>query len=203
MKLKHLPRAAILTFLCLGAIPGHRAEAGSFVTRMIESTPVVTNGLEFVAAVEEEWVCFNPPIGEDPVQVQLFIRNTTGEPLLFPVFDTFSIVIKDSAGRKIVQHGGRNGTCRTKPVVIDAGGRYCLSRKAFLQWNPDGKSRTFFYYDGTGSEFRYGPLATGSYTLSFWCKNPVKPGADETASQTTIWNGETVTNEVQFKIVDP
>ena len=82
----------------------YSAFAGSHYTKMVESKPVTANGLEFIAATEDEWVCFNPPLGEDTLQVQLFIRNTTQAPLVFSIFDTFRIIIKDSKGNEI--HGG-------------------------------------------------------------------------------------------------
>ena len=145
------------------------AFAGSHYTRMIESKPVVDNGLEFIAAAEDEWVCFNPPYGRGPIQVQLFIHNITDKSLLFSTFDTFGIHIKEKSGKYIRAGGGRDGTFVTKSVIIDPGAKYCLSRKAELVWNADGKSRTFIYYDGTGTVATYGPLTADTYTLSFYC----------------------------------
>jgi hypothetical protein len=178
------------------------AMAGLHYTRMVESKPVVANGLELIAAAEAEWFCFNPPVGQDPVQVQLFLRNTTPEPLLFSVFDSFGITIKDAHGNPVVQTGGRDGTLRTKPVLIDAGARYCLSREASLRWNPDGKSLTFSYYDGTGSVANYGPLVAGDYTLSFWCEQAEKNSGNDEGPRIRTWIGKAVTKEVAFKIMD-
>ncbi|MCX7009294.1 MAG: hypothetical protein NTY53_18950 [Kiritimatiellaeota bacterium] len=199
MKSTKFCSAGLALLLCLIPV----SAGGPHHTRMVEAKPVAMHGLEFIAAVEAEWVCYNPPIGEDPIQVQLFIRNTTREPMLFPTFDTFGISLKDSHGKEIKPTGGRDSAYRTKSVIIEAGGRYCLSRKAELSWNPDGKTRSFAHYDGTGTVVHYGPLATGSYTLSFWCaRSEDKPVLDEDAKIAT-WDGKLVTKEVAFKIVDP
>ena len=202
--------------LMLCAIP---AIAGSQYTRMVESKPVVTNGLEFIAAVEDEWVGYKPNYGQASIQVQLFIHNVTDKPLLFPTFDTFGIIIKDGSGKDIGTGWGRDGTLATKSVIIDPGARYCLSRRAELKWNADGKSRTFIYYDGTGSESTYGPLTAGRYTLSFWCESSGKSVQEELERwrrkhsekaplrnahpQIANWIGKAVTKEVAFKIIDP
>jgi hypothetical protein len=198
MILSQFRSAGLVLMLC--AIP---AFAGSQYTRMIESKPVVENGLEFVAAVDDEWVCYNPPLGRDPIQVQLFIRNVTDKPLLFSTFDTFGIEIKEQSGKYIHAGGGRNGTLRTKSVIIDPGARYCLFRKAELVWNADGKSRTFIYYDGTGTVATYGPLAAGSYALSFYCRNEEKTHPKNDDANFSRWTGNTKTKEVTFKIIDP
>src|ERR1035437_823809 len=114
MILSQFRSAGLVLMLC--AIP---AFAGSQYTRMVESKPVVENGLEFVASVDDEWVCYNPPLGRDPIQVQLFIRNVTDKPLIFSTFDTFGIEIKEQSGKYIHVGGGRAGTLRTKSVIID------------------------------------------------------------------------------------
>ena len=154
--------------------------------------------------------------GQASIQVQLFIHNVTDKPLLFSTFDTFGIIIKDGSGKDIVARGGRDGTRVTKSVIIDPGARYCLSRRAELNWSADGKSSTFIYYDGTGSEATYGPLTAGRYTLSFWCesseesvraehwlgehseKDPLRNEDLKIAR----WSGKAVTKEVAFKIID-
>lgn len=184
----------------LKIITGETPKCSGVNTSMVESKPVVTNGLEFIAATEAEWVCD----GTTPIQVQLLIHNTTHEPLLFSTFDTFGIIMKDSQGKEVKPTGGRDATLRTRPVLIGAGETYCLSRKAELGWNPDGKTRSFRYYDGTGSEADYGPLATGNYTLSFWCdsaSNPVERAKDDN-EKIVRWHGKVVTKEVAFAIKD-
>lgn len=190
------PLCVIFTFL-LHAL---QSFAGPHVTQMLESEPVVSNGLEFIAATESEWVCFNPPYGEDPVQIQLFIRNVSDAPLLFQHNDTFRVIIKDPDGNVILGNSARDMSFRTKAILLAPGGRCCLSRKADLKWSTDGKTRTLVYRDGTGSWATYGPLGTGSFTLSFTCKQSREAPKD---SPTANWIGDTETKEVAFKIVDP
>jgi hypothetical protein len=190
-------RSVSLAFM-LCVIP---AFAGSHYTRMSESKPVVENGLEFVAAVEDEWVCFNS--GRDPIQVQLFIRNVTDKPLLFQTFDTFGIRIKEKSGKQIQVGGGRDVTLRTKSVIIEPGARYCLSRNAELVWNADGKSRTFIYYDGTGTVVTSGPLTAGGYTLSFYCHYEEKTALKNDDAKFSRWTGNVESKEVVFNIMDP
>ena len=179
------------------------AFAGSHYTRMTESKPFVGNGLEFVAAAEDEWVCFNPPSGGDPIQVQLFIRNVTDKPLLFSTFDTFRIALKDQSGKDIQIGGERDITLRTKSVIIDPGTRYCLSRKAELVWNQDGKTRSFIYKDGTGHVATFGPLTAGNYTLSFYCRDEEKTAPKNNDAKFSRWTGNVETKEVTFRIIDP
>ena len=170
-------------------------------TRMVQSKPIVSNGLEFIAATEAEWVCFNSSSGQDPIEVQLYIRNCTSQPMLFSTFDTFDIIIKDSSGHEINESGGRDGTLRTKTVLLDANSSHCLCRKAVLQWNGN-KSRTFTYWDGTGSWSVYGTLFAGEYSLSFWCRRSQKETSGRNDAWAT-WYGDVQTNLVSFKIVDP
>jgi hypothetical protein len=210
MKIKALfsiPPFLPVAFLALFFSTPLRA-AELFTTKMVEAEPVEQNGLQFVAATEAKWVCFNPPLGEDPIQIQLLIRNVGKQPLLFSTFDTFGLSLKDAAGKMIQPHGGRDGTLRVKPVTIDAGASCCLARQATLRWNSDGKTRTLSYFDGTGSVATFGPLPAGSFTLSFWC---VRSPADALLPQEGIamrspipeWFGKIATNEVPFEIVDP
>ena len=135
------------------------------------------------------------------MEVRLLIRNTTSEPLLFSTFDTFRIMLKDSKGHAVEAHGGRDETLRTKPVVIDAGAKYCLFGKAMLSWN-DAKTRKFTYYDGTGMVLSFFPLASGEYTLQFRCKVSDKSSTQDGDGTIKRWTGNAVTNEVRFKIVD-
>lgn len=182
--------------LMLSSVP---AVAGPHYTRMVQSKSVAANGLEFVVAVEDQWVSADSPYREEPVQVQLFIRNTTQTALLFPTFDTFGVTVRDASGKKIVQHGGRDATLVTKPVILDPGTTYCLSRKAELHGNPDGKTQTLCYYDGTGSCATYA-LAVGGYTLSFWCD--CRPATTD-AVTVNQWVGHVDTQEARFDVVEP
>lgn len=193
-------RISVLVFIVFASA----AMAGSHYhyTRMVESKPVVVNGFEFTAAVEDEWVCFNPRYEEAPIQVQLFIRNTTSEPMLLSVFDSFRIVIKDMNGKDFGPLFSRDHSLGTKDVSIDAGGRYCLSRKAVFRWSTDGKSRILKYEDGTGAVWSTTPLAIQGYTLSFQCEVENDPLKNANAA-TRKWTGKAVTPDVAFKIVDP
>lgn len=176
-------------------------QAAPRFTHVVRSKPVKCNGLEFMAAAETKWNCFKPPFGEDDVIVQLYIKNRTSHPIIFPTFDTFGIHIKDAAGHELPVGGGRNKTWRTKVVLLDANATFCLCRKAVLGWNHNG-IRTFTYWDGTGTVADYKMPSAGEYTLSFWCQNKPQKKAKQ-ASKFPIWNGEVKTNPVAFKVVDP
>jgi hypothetical protein len=177
---------------------------------MLKSKPVLINGLEFVAATQAQWLAWNPPTGSDPVEVQLLITNRSKNDLVFSVFDTFEVAIKSADGKEIPSDGGRDGTLRTKPVLIRAGDTYCLSRKAGLSWS-DSHYRTFSYEDGTGSWFMCNKLVAGKYSLSF---QVVSKGIDGgmavfikhhgfSGEVPPVWEGKGTTLEVPFEIVDP
>ncbi|MEO8615164.1 MAG: hypothetical protein ABI600_08495, partial [Luteolibacter sp.] len=118
--------------------------------------------------------------------------------------DSFGIRIMDSKRNEIATiGGGRDGTLRTKSVIIDAGGTYCLSRRAELSWTPEKNVRSFSYYDGTGAIAILGPLYAGNYTLSFWCNHSEKKPLEDSHAQFIKWSGKTTTKEVAFKIIDP
>jgi hypothetical protein len=177
---------------------------------LVKSKPVLINGLEFIAATEAQWLAFNPPTGRDPIEVQLWITNRTEKDLIFRVFDTFRIVIKDAFGNELVGDARRDGTLRTKPVLIHPGETYCLSHKGVLAWHPDG-TRTFGYEDGTGSTCIWKLVFAGKYTLSFWVGNKQDDEGMKgfmrnhgfSGQLPPCWKGEGNTAEVPFEIVDP
>jgi len=195
------------------AAPASTAQPDQPVTpyeEMVKSKPVEINGLAFVAAVQAQWLAWNPPSGQDPVEVQLLITNTTKKDLIFKVFDTFGLIIKDANGKEVPLGGGRDGTLRTKPVLIRTGDTYCLSRKASVGWS-DEHHHSFSYADGTGSWFNGKGLAAGKYSLAFGVgakgtNNDMQEFIKRygfTGEVPGVWEGEGKTNEVAFEIVDP
>jgi len=194
---------------------------------IVKSKPVLINGFEFVAVTEAQWRVIGNQRGSIPVDVQLWITNRTEKDLIFRVFDTFGVVIKDGWGKEMPGDGRRDGTRLTRPVLIRAGETYCLSRDASFSWHEDG-GRDFGYEDGTGAVFVWGPiysnlgkrivtgqlresLAAGKYSLSF---RVASKGEDEgmkvdvkhhglSAFVPPCWEGKGSTAEVPFEVVDP
>lgn len=198
-------RCFLIHFALVGFALPARADLLPY-TQLLESRPIEAGGLEFVAIAEAQWVAFNPPVGRDPIQVQLRITNRSDHDLIFPTFDTFGITLADTDGREIKMDGGRNGTLRgTKSVLIAPGHSYSLCRTAELRWNDDGQTRTFVYQDGTGSSFFYGPLSTGRYNLKFWVRNSEEAAArqQKAMGDHVVWSGEAVTDTVSFDVVEP
>ena len=69
---------------------------------MAESKPIVENGFEFIAAVEDEWICFNRPV-VIPSGYSFRLQRDGLKALLFSVFDTFGIYIKifNASGKRV------------------------------------------------------------------------------------------------------
>jgi hypothetical protein len=187
-----------------------------------KSAPVTVNGLEFVAAVQSQWIV-DAGGKELPVEVQLLITNRSGHDLVFRTFDTFSVLLKDAGGKELPDYASRDWTRATPSVLIRPGDTYCLSRKAELWWKlvgfsgtyeqnlqaalggrPDGTRSSFFYWDGTGTESSFRPMKPGSYALSFRMVSSEKAGARETQKLggLPVWSGEIRTREASFEIIE-
>jgi hypothetical protein len=196
--------------LVLGlSISLHAAE--SCYTKMVETKPVESNGLQFTVATEEQWVSARSNLHRNPVavRIELVIHNPTANPVLFSLFDTFALGLKDSSGKRIDATGGRDVTIIPKPALIDAGGSFYVSRTARLTWNKDGKSHSLDYEDGTGSSAIFQNLPAGKYSVWFICyRSPTDPlrGMGGTpyvpSPPVNQWFGKVATNEAQFEIVD-
>ncbi len=173
-----------------------------------KSQPVVVNGLEFIAITQAKWFVYNPEGMTHAIEVQLLITNHRKKDVIFPVFDTFQLILRNATGSEVPNHGETDGTIRTPPVLIHPGDTYCLCRKAELHWNyPDDQSHphtnSFYYWDGTGSTSYFRPLALGHYTLSFGIGISEKDATTDKKDLRglPVWFGEAITKEVPFEIV--
>ena len=168
---------------------------------LAESSPVKIGSLEFVVVVQKEW-----PLQERKdvtLDVQLYIINRGDKDVLFPTFDTFGVGLNDANGKEVQMSGGRDGTIRTQPVLVPAGGRYCLARNASITWDSVRKKPMFMYFDGTGSVADTG-LAPGDYTLKFHVESSPKdpPGIMSDGVLIPLWKGKGETNEAKFKVIE-
>lgn len=178
-------------------------------THIVESKPVALNGLEFVIATEDVWY--------GGAQIQLLIHNTTSRPMIFPAFDTFSLFIEDASGKRLTGFGERTLTFFTKPVIVDAGRTYSLSRYGHLRLNGgppqpfpkfEADAWIFLFEDGTGSEGFYGPIPPGKYAVGFHVeRNGNQPLRDSFGKELhpTIpqWSGDVTTKTVPFEVLGP
>jgi hypothetical protein len=175
---------------------------------LVESKPVRIGALEFTAVVEQGWE-LRSRYQQLPVEIQLYIVNRGDKLLLFPLFDTFSIVIKDSNGTEITVGGGRDATIFVKPVLLPPGGRYCLCRVAYMDWDLERKWAQLRYFDGTGTCDNYCFTGTGTYQLQFRLRSApnrqldevLKRAADAAPANIPEWYGECVTKAVVFKVI--
>jgi hypothetical protein len=200
-----------LGLIALAAMPLTALDTATPYKELAKSKPVVINGLEFVAVTEAQWLELNPPMGKTPIDVQLWITNKSKNDLIFRVFDTFRVIVKDSSDKELPVDGGRDGTKITKPVLIRPGETYCLSRLAVLSWTGEGTVRSLSYDDQTGSWDVIGELVSGKYTLSFWVGNKQDDEGMKgfmrnhklSGELPPCWKGEGTTAEVPFEILDP
>jgi hypothetical protein len=173
------------------------------VLRIRESRPVTVKDAQFVVIAESDWKAGE---GTTAIDIQLRIKNLSKQDMLFHTFDTFYLVIKGADGKPIMATGGRNLTILTRPVLIPGGASYSICRKAELRWKADTKTNELFHWDGTGSEYVFGPLRPGRYQVSFWygvSPNPplkalLRP--ERKAADPLTWLGATVTGEVPIQL---
>ena len=134
-----------------------------------------------------------------PIDIQLRITNLGKSEVSFPTFDTFGLKISNAEGKRIMPSGGRDATILTRPKLLPAGASYSLSRKAELRWDDKTKTSALAYYDGTGSEHHFGPLAPGRYKVGFWYSVGAKTDFN-TKRDPTSWLGEVVSDEVLIEV---
>ena len=156
--------------------PAAKADVGieHFVPEAIhvgESAPVSLNGLQFSVVAQTNWRPLKPPTSDhslsDDLEIHLRVLNLTREPIVFPTFDTFRIVIKNADGTIIRMGGGRDWTEFTAPIMIPPGVGFSISRKAVLKWN-NPKVMNFLYFDGTGNVQSIPNFTSpGNYKISF------------------------------------
>lgn len=207
--MRNLPLSIVILISCLLLVPRGLLQAQDApdapgvqpYIALAESEPVKIGSLEFVVAVQKEWPLF--PGREISLQVQLYIINHGKKDVLFPTFDTFGVSMADANGKEIQMSGGRDGTMFAKPVLVPAGGHYCLCRSATMKCETDGKNLTFDYEDGTGS-WAACELSAGDYTLRFYVENSTKdpPGIKSNGVLIPLWKGKGETKEAKFKVID-
>lgn len=168
--------------------------------RIHETKPKTVNDAKFVVVAESNW---KPGKENVPIEIQLRITNLSKKDQIFPTFDTFGVIIKNEDGKQIMPRVGRDLTKFTVPVLITQGVSYSLCRKAELRWNASAKTTELFYWDGTGSEYAYGPLHSGRYKLSFVygvsLREPLFKAWEkqhENMNGPSVWHGEVITEEV-------
>ncbi len=200
-----LPRA--VGIIGLGLLPllsfAATAEEYRLSLRLNESEPVLVNGLEFVAITQSQWTFYNPPIVDGSPEVQLRITNRSQEDLIFSTFDTFLVQLVGPDARVIERGGGRNGTRRTRPVLIPAGKTYTLCRETRTQWDEAGKTMNFVYLDGTGTIATYALPEPGRYTLRFECEYPVERNGEPLREfeGVKVWHGKVKTKAARMEVL--
>jgi len=191
--------------------------------KMIESKPVTVNGVEFVAVVSAEWVVSEPLpppappppnlnlpplprmlVSKERVDIQLRLINRTNKDLILPLDNTFSLTLMTTDGKEVRGVRVRVREMAIRPVLVRAGGSYCLSRNAFLLWNKDRDTLHLTYELGENNSVMFSKLHAGTFSLSFQFANNKKPaeGPNE-IDGVSIWTGTTVTPEIQFRIIVP
>jgi hypothetical protein len=181
-----------------------------------ESKPVTVKEAQFAVAAQTNWKPGKP--GQlVPIEIQLRITNLGKGDVLFHTFDTFGMGLIDSAGERVTEHGGRDLTILTRPVVLPSGASYSLCtegaaplfrRLAELRWDVKTRVAELFYHDGTGSEFWYGPLKPGRYQLGFSysasARAPLKEllRPERKKGDPPTWFGRAVTDKVLIGVLD-
>jgi len=168
------------------------------VRRIRESRAVTQNDAKFVIAAQTDW----KPRQVTRIEIQLCITNFSNREVLFPTFDTFFLRVLDKNGKMVRPRGGRRATAFTRPILLSGGVSYSLCRRADLLWDEKTKSAELDYYDGTGSEAYFGPLAPGRYKLAF--SYAVFSSKEERNSgPAPTWFGRVITDDVLIEILNP
>lgn len=191
-------RAGLWALLGRGAEQGvsHASEA------QVESEPVRVNGVDLQAVADARWRM--PEHGaEREADLGLRVTNRTDKPLPFNLFDTVWVRMNNAAGKALQMDGGRNGTRRLPPLLVEVGKSQTVSRKAKLVWGNDRASLRLIGYDGTGGVWYFDALGPGKYTIRFDCENtqeaPVpQPGE---APAPPYWIGQATTQPVTIEIL--
>ena len=179
-----------------------------------ESAPVSLNGLQFSVAAQTNWrppkrMMLDQSISAD-LEIHLRILNLTREPIVFPTFDTFWIVIRHTNGTIIPMEGGRDWTEITAPVMIPTGVGFSICRKAELRLNNLSKKFDFVYFDGTGTVLSVPSFTSpGNYKMSFQILSGDRRrtelhafAQDNPIGGIRVWQGMVKTAELDFKLFD-
>ena len=144
-KWSHICLISSIVIAVLFFIPFREATAAyPAYVEQASSSPILVNGLEFIAVVQTQWWGTSKP------EIELQITNRSNKKILFPTFDNFSLRVKSSDGADVLTGPRRKGTCCTQPVLLLPGTRYSLIRESSLDFDTQSQSYKFSYADGTG-----------------------------------------------------
>lgn len=174
-------------------------------TGLKQSKPVRVNGFDFQTVVEPR----QGPLqdGMQPITFGLSITNRTDKSLLFNMFDTRGIGLRNAAGQEIHCSYEREETDYTGSVRVGPGKTETVLYDASI-CPGDGNTLNVFTDESLGTWSILG-LVPGKYFLRFGYGNspkrlewflPSAPGPEEIKS---YWYGDVETAEVEFEITPP
>jgi hypothetical protein len=178
--------------------------------RIQESKPVTVNEAQFVLVAQTNWKPGKPGNPNEPkvgplvapVEIQLRITNVGKGEVLFPTFQTFGVRILDADGKEVKPRSIRKGETSTRPVILPAGASHSFCPRVELRLEEETKASELVYFDGTGSESVFGPLAPGGYKLVCWYSSSADKEGNQKIGETAKWIGEAVTDEVLINVGD-
>lgn len=133
-----------------------------------------------------------------PVSLSLKVTNGTDAPVTLNVFDTITIHMNDAAGKELRIDGGRDGTRKVPPVVVEKGKSVTVERNAELKLL-DGKPGQYRLIgsDGAGGIWYFDGLKVGTYSLAMVYENSLASPKDA-----PYWVGKASTKEATVEISD-
>jgi hypothetical protein len=156
-------------------------------------------------------------LGRD-IKINLCIANNSKHTLVFPLFDTFRLIMTTADGKNVVEYcWGRRATRYVQPVVVPPGQEVVVSRSGKVSLNqpsgklslnqPSGKLK-FEFDDQTGAYNLFLNLTPGTYQITCNYANPTRhlsPGLNEDKAAPCFtqpcWTGKLTTDPVVIHIV--
>lgn len=170
-------------------------------TRVISSPASTLHGAAFRTETEDRW---DTSLSIYPVSVRLRITNRSDRPLLFPLLDSYRMILYHADGAEVKMRGGgdteRPGM---RPLLLEPGQDYSIVPQVQMHSNRlDSHELRIVYQDATGTTLTSDPLADGMYSVSFvytagerWrdAYAPLLPEGE-------VWQGAVTTKPVAFRM---
>ncbi|RYD64211.1 MAG: hypothetical protein EOP83_10320 [Verrucomicrobiaceae bacterium] len=169
------------------------------VMEPVESPAKEIKGLEFSVVTQALWSPSTAWVEQDVV-LQLRIVNRGKEPLLFPTFDSFKVMLSGIDGKPQPLGGNRDGTTVTQNLLLRPGQGISYPLVAKLKSDPkEVASASLAFGDRTGSG-SVTSLKPGDYSISVSVFPSHYDFSKSGKLPAPLWDGEGSTNPVQFKV---
>jgi hypothetical protein len=196
-----ITRTRFINALLVLLLSWQYAAAPNFADDTVSSKPVTAGQSTLILRTAKTWTV------DAPVNLDFCITNNSKSSLVFPLFDTLTLIIKTPNGEFLPLIDGRRATRYVEPVLLAAGKTTTITRSGKLLVEKSPGRLSFDFNDQTGGKNLFIDMHPGDYDVSFQYSNrekSVTPHSNENKNlpvfHEACWVGNITTTPVRVNI---